>query len=221
MPDQGSARQAEAGAIYLNLDTVRLAAFASRDNDAENAGAGSAAGNLTVNFANTKSTALLAAVDASPSLTFKGGWEHIVTSLPSNPGYDATMTSLSGVNVSSVVATSGVSAYTNPRIENMYWIGASFALAPTLKVNGGFYERTTSEYGKSTTCTPNGVGGGVGSATICATSSAKYYVGEVINSLSKRTDVYVNASYTQLAGPVWSNYFPSQLSVATGMRHSF
>jgi predicted porin len=217
LPDTGNARQAVAGAAYLNLSNVRFAAFASKNNDSQLAGAGATAGTLKVTFADTKSTALLAAVDATPTLTFKGGWERIVTANPSNPVYDATMTNLSGVTVS---ATS-VTAFTLARTENMYWIGASYAATPTIKVNGSFYERTTSQYGASATCTPNGVNGGVGSATACATSSAKYYVGEVIDSLSKRTDVYLNASYTQIAGPVWSNYFPNQVSLAVGMRHNF
>jgi len=220
MPDTGSVRQAMAGAAYLNLNNVRFAAFAGRINDAELATAGSTAGTLTVQFANTKATGLLAAVDATPTLTFKGGWERITTSAPSAGNYavDATMTSLSGVTVSATNNT----AYAMPRTENMYWIGASYMVTPNVKLNGAFYERTTSEYGASATasCT-TGLNGGVGAATNCATSSAKYYVGEVIDSLSKRTDVYVNATYTQLAGPVWSNYYPSQLSVATGIRHAF
>ena len=218
LADTGSAREAYAGAAYLTLDKVRFAAFASQNNDSQLAGVNASnVGTLKVTFGNTKSTALLAAYDATSALTFKGGYERIVTSNPSNPAYDQALTSLSGV----AVTAWGVTSYTVPRTENMFWLGASYLVTPTLKLNGSFYERDTGKYGASSTCTPNGVNGGVGSATACATSSAKYYVGEVIDSLSKRTDVYLNASYSQVAGPVWSNYYPNQISLAVGMRHNF
>ena len=233
LPESGSARQAYAGSAYLNLNPVHLAVVGGQNNDSQLAKPGNTAGNLTVQFADTKAVAVLAAVDATPSLTFKGGWERITTSAPSNPDHDMTMTNLSGVNVTGW----NTYGYITPRVENMYWVGASYLFTPTLKLNGSFYERNTNSYGGAaaaggnaaygcgiagtTIMTPNGVNNGIGSRTCLGSSSAKYYVGELIDSLSKRTDIYLNATYSQLAGPVWSNYFPNQMSVAVGMRHMF
>jgi predicted porin len=230
LPDTGSARQAVAGVAYVNLGDVRFAAFASKDNDAELASGATAstmtvanpvnsmANELKVTFADTKSAALMAAYDLNTTLTFKGGWERITTSAPSNPTYDNQMLggSLNGVTVAQTNASAviGTGSYAQARVQNMYWLGASYAVSPSIKVNGSYYDLKTNAYGTGSPSTAP-------SSTMSGSSEAKYYCFEVVDSMSKRTDVYALASYNTVAGPVYANAYPNYLSLGVGVRHNF
>jgi predicted porin len=205
LPDTGTVRQAYAGAVYLDLSPVRLALIGGRDTDAQLPPMGSFAGFLTVQFANTKTLGGVASWDATPALTLKGGWERIMALAPS-PGHFAIDESMNGLSGGAALGNNNFDD-TLPRNENMAWIGAGYLLKPSLTLNGGFYERTTRLNG------PTG--------SHFDASMAKYYVGEIIERLSKRTDVYFNATFWHLAGPAWSNAYPNHLSLGVGMRHSF
>ena len=205
VPDTGTVRQAYAGAVYLDLSPVRLAWIGGRDNDAQLPPMGSFAGFLTVQFANTKTLGGLASWDVTPALTLKGGWERIMALAPS-PGHFTIDESMNGLSGGAALGNNNFDD-SLPRQENMVWIGAGYLLKPSLTLNGGFYERTTRISG------PTG--------RHFDASMAKYEVGEIIESLSKRTDVYFNATFWQLAGPAWSNAYPKHLSIGVGMRHSF
>ena len=205
VPDTGTVRQAYAGAVYLDLSPVRLAWIGGRDNDAQLPPMGSFAGFLTVQFANTKTLGGLASWDVTPALTLKGGWERIMALAPS-PGHFTIDESMNGLSGGAALGNNNFDD-TLPRQENMVWIGAGYLLKPSLTLNGGFYERTTRING------PRG--------SHFDASMAKYEVGEIIESLSERTDVYFNATFWQLAGPAWSNAYPKHLSIGVGMRHSF
>jgi len=214
-------QSAEAGALHLTFGPFKLTGAYMGDEDAELASgstqlaAGSVPSNptytntLKVTFGNTHAGALFAAYvpDNSP-WSAKFGAEQIHTGNPdaSHAAYDASITSLSGVAVTQV-STNG---FTNARIENMFWATGSYKFLDTWRTNFGFYQRNTNRYGANATA-----------ATMAATSSVKYEVLEVIDSLSKRTDVYFNATNSSVSGPVWAGYANPTTSFALGMRHVF
>ena len=214
-----STQSAGGAALHFSSGAFKLSGVYLTDNDAELAGgstqttATSVASNptytntLKVTFGNTHATGLMAAYAPAAPWSVKGGWEQIHTANPSNPVYDQTMTSLSGVTVTQY----SVTGFANPRVENMYWLTGSYQLSGTWKANAGYYQRNTNAYGAA----------GATTGTMSGTSKAKYYVLEVVDSLSKRTDVYGLFTTANVSGPVWAGYLNNTTSFAVGVRHMF
>ena len=214
-----STQSAGGASLQFTAGDFKLSGVYLTDKDAELASgstqlaAGSVPSNptytntLKVTFANTHATALMAAYAPEGRWSVKGGWEQIHTGNPSNGAYDATMTSLSGVAVTQTC----INCYTTARVENMYWLTGSYQLAANWRTNVGYYQRNTSAYGAT----------GATTGTITGTSKAKYYVLEVVNNLSKRTDVYGLFTTANVSGPVWAGYLNNTTSFAVGMRHMF
>lgn len=187
------------------------------NNDAIIALGGSAANvngysSLSLQMADTYA-ALLAGRYVYNSFTFKGGWEHIVTSNPSSGGgYDNTTNypSLNGIPVSAI----NVSAFNQPRTQDMYWGGLNYQATPRIEVSGAVYQLNTSTYGS------------VGSLTYGSTSQALYYGAQATYTLSKRTKLYVTGMTSFLSGPAWNNstnnvIVPQITTFSTGVAHSF
>jgi len=211
-------RNAEGATLYFTSGPLKLAAAYLNNHDSQLASGStqlapgsvpsnpSYTGTLKLTFANTYAYALFGAYQLNNDWNFKGGWEQIHTENPFNPAYDQSIGSMSGVSVTQWA----VASFTNPRIENMYWLGASYAFAPSWTAKLGYYQRNTNRYGANAK-----------SATMADTSNAKYYVGEVIRNLGKRTDLYGLVTESDVSGPAWAGFKPHTLSLAVGMRHVF
>jgi predicted porin len=203
-PGTGSAYAV--GLDYQPISMIKIGAVYEANKDAQNASNSGAAGSLKITFGDTHATAVFAQLDPTSSLSIKVGGEQIITQNPSNPTYDQTINVLSGVPVTAW----GVTSYTIPRQQNMFWATETFKFAPTWASSIGVYQLNTNTYGASAS----------GATYTGGPSTAQYATANIVKSLSKHTDIYAVAATTRLNGPVWAG-IPAVNSEAVGMRFKF
>jgi len=193
--------QGSAFAVGLNY-TVQpgLEIFASytANKDAQLAGAGTAAANVlteSITFADTHANMFAVSWVVSPTLTFKGGLENIVTGVPSNPAYDGQINVISNVFVN----LNDTTGFQVPRQQNIYWGGVNYVFAPKWTANLGLYQLNTSSYG---TTTAQGACPGTYS-TACTSSRAQYEALTITNDINKALTLYVGLASDTVSGPAY------------------
>lgn len=166
------------------------------------------AGTLNMTYGDTNAYTI-AAKYAIGSVTVKGGYEHIVTANPSDPAYDSTINEIYGIGVTQY----NVTGFTNPRHEDMYWMGLNYQVTPSFEASAAYYWRDTNKYGTAAAAA-------AGTGTMSATSEAQYVSVILDYNFSKRTDIYTTAMTSRLSGPVWAGY-NNVTTYTFGMRTKF
>jgi predicted porin len=139
---------------------------------------------------------------------FYAGYEHIELANPARP-IDKGADTIGGYELSTVSNT----AYTDPKIQQFYWVGVRYALTPRIDLSGAYYRNEQNSY-KGNGCTDR-------SASSCA--GAHNEASLVADyKLTKHFDVYAGLNYSAASGGMASGYLNTAvLSQMGGVRFNF
>lgn len=155
---------------------------------------------------------MLAASYKLDQFRFRGGYERMNFTNPSNPSEDAGITSVLGYPVSGAV---NVTAYNHEKNLNVYFAGVTWDVTPTFGATIAAYDVKQNDYSGGT-C--NATGTNVASCS----GSNRFYSILADYKLSKRTDVYAGYMYNKVAGGFSSGFlYDSNSFFGTGIRHAF
>lgn len=208
----GEAWQANAGFDYagLSLDAnyaKKKDSIAAASLSAAQLATGVPADSLAATISDNTAYTLAASYTTGP-FKFSGGYEHVRYTNPSLP-ITNPFTGLGGYYFSIV----NNNAYTHPRIVEVSWIGARYALTKDWDVTAAWYHYDQNSY-KGNGC--HDTSAGSCSGTLDAYSLMTDY------RFNKRLDVYAGAMYSKVNDGLASGYLhTSNFSPMVGVRFKF
>jgi predicted porin len=145
-------------------------------------------------------------------------------------GYNVVQGTLPGGSVS-------ITTYSNNKVLQVAWLGASYAIRPDLDITGAyyyarqnnFYPTTLSAAARATACAPNTTRTAATGFQLLKGTANTYCAGDE-NAVSglidwrpfKRLDVYAGVIYSQVTGGLASGFFhTSNIAPSAGLRLTF
>lgn len=129
---------------------VQVGYMAVTDNTALAVGALTPPNSVAVTFVDTKATLLMAKYKIG-NLWIKGGYQHIEFTDPSNPGQDATLTSIYGQTVGAVTTNSlKIGGAEMTKKLDVMWLGANYDVTDQFNVALGWYEIHQDDFSNGT-----------------------------------------------------------------------
>jgi len=199
-------------AYYSKINDAISATYLSPTQVAELPKLGySVSNSLSATISDNTTYALMGSYSIDPVKIFVG-FENIKYANPSDP-LAAGYTDIGGYNLAFVNNT----AYTEPRILNVFWAGARYTVIPHLDLTVAYYGYHQSAYGTGMEagCTTDAFG--VCSGNFQAFSlDADYFI-------TKHFDVYAGAMYSAVHDGVASGYdfYTTNIDPTVGLRYRF
>ena len=136
------------------------------------------------------------------------GYEHIELANPARPISKGADT-IGGYLLSTVSNT----AYTDHKVQQLYWLGLRYALSPKLDLTGAYYRNQQNSY----------KGNGCADTSASSCSGAHNEASLVADyRLTRHFDVYAGVNYSAASGGMASGYLNTEvLSQMGGVRFSF
>lgn len=183
----------------------------SRADDAISASNSAVAGEVALTVADTTAY-MLSAAYAGDGWRVSGGYERMSFQNPSNPGSDELITSIFGVPVA---GTPNVSAYTNEKNLNIYYLGASYNVTPVFTLAIAGYDVKQNDYSGGLCTASDTV------SSKCSGTNAFYSLLGTYK-FSKRTQVYAGYMYSKVEGGFSDGFVhDSDNFYGAGLRHTF
>jgi predicted porin len=165
---------------------------------------------LAATVSDNTAYALMGSYKPGPLKLF-GGYEYIKyenPSTPLNPGF---------VNIGGyVLAVVTNTAYTNPKINHVYWTGIRYAVIPKLELTGAWYYVQQNAYGTKTQagCTTN-------AHSVCS-GSLEAFSFDADYRFNVHFDVYAGAMYSGVHDGFAAGYLATtNINPTIGMRYKF
>jgi predicted porin len=240
------AYQFDVGADYAGFSFDAVYSYAK---DAVSLGTYSFGGALPVGFAFNDLKATLADINAGivgakyvngPYKLF-GGYEYARYSNPTDSYATNAVANgfgtLGGYNVLPGAANVNITAYSNNKVLQVAWAGASYAIRPDLDITGAyyyarqnnFYPTTLSAAARATACNPNTTRTAATGFQLLKGTANTYCAGDE-NAVSglidwrpfKRLDVYAGVMFSKVTGGLASGFFhTSNVAPTAGLRLTF